>query len=842
MLFRVARFIRLSVIILAFVIGAAAQAPPSVIITPKSGEVESAVFTIEIDGLLPDTRYTIDIVFEGQVVLSSEETSDQAGHIPYPIISTEGDAPGDYTLQVLLDGELIASGGFALTAAEADAERDPFGDVTVSPETAPFGKVQTLRIAALAPRAQYTVEITARETHQVAYRRTHTSDADGVIEIEIFAEEGDSPGLHAIAVYDELGELIAAGIFTILPRPERDVSATLAPASAAAGDAIEIVVTGLAAFDSVTAQISSADGVLIDTVLARASGAGDAALSFQTPADLADGLYDVDIFVEGDRLANAALRIGDVELMASALSLSIEPAQGPIGTRHAIAVVGLESGRSITLVILGPAGDEEYSATRQASTDGEIELTVSSTDEDETGAYTVEARADVGGEPLASATFEITAAAEQVEEPPAEASEEEAPVGVIPDASVSIAPQAAVIGSSHLITVSNLLANETVAIDVVFRGASVYKTEKTADENGMVALELVTGEEDQPGDYTVNVLRASGNQPSVILTATAKAAPAFSSTVVGEAEVISGSLIAGRAEIEFDGAGGQYVLITVASDDFDPAAALIDRDDFELAFNDDSRGQKDAIIGPVKLPYSGEYDLAISAAPLMMPQGAESGDFTVAIRPVALMPIAFDADVRFALSAESPSIYYHLPVQTGDSLTITVDSNGALDTLLQVVSPAGEEQAFDDDSGSGFDAELSNLVFDRAAIFALVISTFDGAGGAGTVNVARNPVHSLDDGDVTITLNDKAIRDLVVFDAAEDELLVLNLEVVDGHVEDLYVTATIDGMEVMSYSTMGVPDELPLAFVTPMSGRVVVTLEKFGYDDGIALDVSLDRP
>ncbi len=843
--FRIARFIHLSVLILGLVIGAAAQTPPTVTITPESGEVESAVFIIEIDGLLPDTRYTVEIVFEGEVVFSSEETSDQAGHIPYPISSTKGDAPGDYSLQVLLDSELIASGRFALTAAEADAddgERDSFGDVTVSPETAPFGKVQTLRIAALAPRAQYTVEITARETLQVVYHRSHTSDEDGVIEIEIFAEEGDSPGLHAIAVYDESGELIAAGIFTILPQPERDVSVTLAPMVAAAGDAIEIVVTGLAAFDSVTAQISSADGVLIDTVLARASGAGDAALSFMTSADLAEGLYDVDIFVEGDLLAKATLIIGEIELMASDLSLSVVPAQGPIGTRHTIAVTGLESEQTIILVILNPAGEEEYSASRQADSAGEIELTVSSTDEDETGAYTIESRADSGGPLLATATFEITAAADQAKEPQAEASEEDSPVNVIPDARVSIEPQSAVIGSSHRIIVSSLLANETVAIDVVFGGAVVYSTEKTADASGTVTLELVTSEEDQPGDYTINVLRAGGNQPSVILTATAKAAPALTSTVVGDGELISSSLIAGHAEIEFNGAAGQYVLITVASDDFDPAAALIDRDDFELAFNDDSRGQKDAIIGPVKLPYSGEYDLAISAAPLMMAQGAESGDFTITIEPIDLMPIAFDADFNFALSTESPAIYYSLPVQTGDSLTVTVDSGGALDTLLQVVSPAGEEYAFDDDSGSGFDAELSNLIFDRAATYVLVISTFDGAGGGGTVNVARNPVLSLDDGDVTITLNDKAIRDLVIFDAAEDELVVLNLEVVDGHVEDLYVTATIDGMEVMSYSTMGVPDDLPLAFVTPMSGRVVVTLEKFGYDDGIALDVSLDRP
>ena len=843
--FRIARFIRLSVLILAFVIGGTAQQPPTVTIRPETGEVKSAVFTIEIDGLLPDTRYTVEIVFEGKVVFSSEETSDQAGHIPYPIGSTEGDAPGDYRLQVLLDGELIVSGGFALTAAVADAddaERDAFGDVTVSPETAPFGKVQTLRIAALAPRAQYTVEITARETFQVAYRRSHTSDADGLIEIEIFAEEGDSPGLHAIAVYDELGEQIAAGIFTILPRPARNVSVTLAPAVVAAGDAIEIVLSGLAAFDSVTAQISSADGVLIDTVLARASGAGEAALSFMTPADLTEGVYDVDIFVEGDLLAEAALSIGDVELAASGATLSVVPAQGPIGTRHRIAVTGLGAGRSITLIILDPAGDEEYSATRQANAAGEIDVTISSTDDDETGAYTVEARADAGGELLASETFEITAAADQMEEAPAEASEEDAPASVIPDASASIEPQSAVIGSSHLITVSNLLANETVAVDVVFAGALVYSTEKTADASGMVTLELVTSEDDQPGDYSVKALRASGNQPSVILTATAKAAPTLASSAAGGAQMIVGSLIDGGAEVEFDGAGGQYVLITVASDDFDPAAALIDREDFELAYNDDSRGLKDAIIGPVKLPYSGEYDLAISAAPLMMAQGAESGAFTVAIEPISLMPIAFDTDVSFALSAASPAIYYRLPVQTGDSLTVTVDSGGALDTLLQVASPAGEEHAFDDDSGSGFDAELSNLVFDRAATYVLIISTFDGASGSGTINIARNPVHSLDDGDVTITLNDKAIRDLVIFDAAEDELLVLNLEVVYGDVEDLYVTATIDGMEVMSYSTMGLPDELPLAFVTPMSGRVVVTLEKFGYDDGITLDVSLERP
>ena len=838
---RIARFFHFCLLLALLPLSALAQESPTVTITPASGEVETAVFTIEIDGLQPDTRYTIQILFDGEVVFSSEETSDQAGHIPYPISSTEGDAPGAYRLQVLLLGQPIASGEFTLTeAAPAPESGEILGDVTVSPQTVPFGKKQSLRIAELTPFTQYTVEITARETFQVVYRRPHTSDREGIIEIEIFAEEGDAPGLHAIAVYDEAGDLIAAGFLTILPRPQRDVSVTVSPKAVDAGAAVEIAVGGLAAFDSVTAQITSPEDVLIDTVLARASSDGESILIFNTPADLAKGQYEVQIFVEGDLFASVTLSIGELERAQSNVSVVVDPPQGAIGTRYSIAVAGLAAQQMITLVILDPSGAEEYSAAMQADAAGAFSLTVSSTDEDDPGLYTVEIRAEDSGHLLANATFAITAAEVEMAPPRAAPTEEEKPA---PDAVASIEPQAAFIGSSHLVTVRQLGANETVTIDVVFAGASVYTTEKTADANGMVTLELVTSEGDQPGDYRVNILRASGNQPAVTLTAIAKPAPIQTSTTVADAEVISSQLVNGAAEIKFVGEAGQFALIRVASADFDPAAALIDRDDVELAFNDDSRGQKDAIIGPLSLPYSGEYRLAISAAPLMMPQGAESGDFTVTVTPAAPLPIRFDADLNFTLSADLPAQYFRLPVETGDSLTITVDGGGAIDTLLQVVSPAGEEYAFDDDSGSGFDAELSNLIFDRAASYVLVVSTFDeSASGAGTITVSRNPVHSLDDGAVTITLNDKAIRDLVVFDAAEDELLILNLEVIYGHVEDLYVTATIDGMEVMSYSTMGVPDELPLAFVTPMSGAVVVTLEKFGYDDSIALDVSLERP
>ena len=311
MRFPVVRLILLCCALLTLVLPFRAQDSPAVSITPEAGPAEQAIFEIKISGLKPESPYLVEILFRADVVFSSDEMSNADGQIDYPIISTEGDAPGIYTLQVVSDGEVIASADFELTEAAADdteAEVDFLGDVTVTPETAPFGKVQTIRIDELEAGTKYTLEITASETLQVAYRRIHTSDDDGAIEIEVFAEADDSPGRHAIAVYDEGGELIAEGEFIIEAPAERAVLVELQPYIIQAGQAVDIVVSGLSAFDGVTAQITSADGVLINTILARASIDGDLTVTFNAADDLAAGDYAVDLFVEADKLGGRRLR------------------------------------------------------------------------------------------------------------------------------------------------------------------------------------------------------------------------------------------------------------------------------------------------------------------------------------------------------------------------------------------------------------------------------------------------------------------------------------------------------------------------------------------------------
>ncbi|MDE2821661.1 MAG: hypothetical protein OXI40_18155 [Chloroflexota bacterium] len=823
------RLLILSLFFIAFAMTAPAQDAPTVTITPDSGPVESALLMILIEGLQPNAAYSIEFLFDGEIVFSSEETSDDQGRITFPAGSTEGDLPGIYTVQVVQDGAALASADFELTAKEAVIELP--GEVTVTPSSGPIGTLHAIKIAELDAQRRYTVEITASESQRVAYRRVRFSDMDGIIEIEVFAEEGDSPGQQAIAIYDSEGETIAEGEFTINAPPERDVAVIVTPAITEAGSAVEISVSGLSAFDSVSAQVKSDDGVLIDAVMARASRDGEVNLSFTGPEDMAEGRYDIEVLAEGDQVATATLTIGelaDTELALAAV-VSVTPPSAAIGSEHLIEVSGLQPGQDYRLKILDPDGVEEYATARTADAAGAFNLRISSTPEDDIGFYTVEIRDDAGEVLLASAALEISFDADADEGGS--------------DALATIEPQSAFIGSSHVILVSNLTPGERVNFDVTFAGKSVYTSNKTADSAGMVRLELLTDAGDAPGDYLITAMREAGNQPTVVLTATAGEAPAPATIVsMGAGDVIEGSLVEGRAEIKFEGEGGQYMRIAVRSDDFDPAAALFDRDKAEIAFNDDSRGRKSAVIGPLRMPYSGAYILEIFPSPSLADLASIQGDFVLSIDPVGVDSIEDVDAVPFSLSASIPAAYYELSVKTGDSLTLAVDSNGNLDTTLQVLSSDGIELAFDDDSGPGFEAEISNLIFDRDDTYVLAVSTFDElAAGSGTITVSRNPARALEDDEVIITLNDKVIRDLVVFHAAEGESLILNLEVLSGAVEDLFVSATVDGMEVMSYSAMGVPDRLPLAFVMPTSGQVVVALEKFGFDDRISLAVSLER-
>lgn len=922
-----------------------AQNDPTITVSPETGTVGSAILDITASGLEAESTYTIEFIYKGAVVFSTDEVADADGTVTFVAASTEGDEPGIYDVQIVSNDDIIAVTEFEFIASDTQGDEsstETVGSINISPTSGPISTLHTIIVRDLDADATYTVEITASATEDIVYRRVWTADDRGQIKIEIFAEDGDTTGLQVVKVIDDAGEIIAQDTFTIDEEPVRNISIDVTPTVAQAGREFTITVSGLAAFDSVSAQITSESNILLDTVRARASSEGVAILSFLSSDDLADATYNVGIFIDDERMAETTLTVGDSDTadsntdeQSSEVTLTIEPEAGPVGSTHVMTVNGLQAEQPFTLVITTDTGDVEYSATRTSDSSGGFSFNISSAEGDEAGTYPVKITDPTTGKTLATAQMIILASdapdestdenpTAQVGSPEIMISPDTGEIGTnhvitlsgmpadtrigvvlravsddrlalssvvaidenghgefefksgaldipgdytvtavqpsgdiasatftIEGAVASIDPQEGIAGTTHVITVNGLDADETVTLDVTFDGESVYTTEKTANAEGVATMELTTEEGDAVGDYTITVIR-DGNQPVVTLTLIEEAldddTPEESTddntdepVANSSAQVIEGSLSEDSESIEFEGEEGQYVIISVESADFDTVATVYDTEFYEIAYNDDSLGGLNSRIGPLLFPYTGEYTLEVSQS-YYADDGVFGGDFVATIEIVSVASIDFDEPIPFTLSSDTPSMYYAIPAEAGDSYDITIDSDGSIDTVMQVLSYDGYEFAFDDDSGAGFNAEFNNLIFDIPGTYFLVVSNFDEAvAGEGVLTVTRNPVKSLDDGEVMITLNDKVYRDLVVFEGEEGQLITLNLQRLSGDVEDLYINANVDGMQVMSYSTMGVPDHLPLTFVMPMSGQVVVTLEEYSYGGGISFNVTVDK-
>ncbi len=934
-----------------------AQDNPTVTVSPSAGVVGSGIFEVTASGLVSGDTYTIEFVIDGVIVYESDEEADAEGQIVFSAASTPDDEIGVYTVQVISNDSIIASTTLEITEEASDTTNsdsdstttESIGNLSVTPQSGPISTVHDITIRDLEPERGHTVEITATETEEVVYRRIWTSSETGSIDIEIFAEEGDTSGQQVVRVFDNDGNVVAQGEFFIEAPPERNASVTVSPLVAQAGREVTITVNGLAPFDSVSVQVTSNTNLLIDTLLARASSEGVAILSFLSDDELADDTYNIAVFVGGERLASSSLIIGDADVVItesddtedtnseSDANLIVEPELGPIGSVHVMSISGLEADQAFTFTILDRDGNIEYSTTRTADENGEFSINITSSEGDELGRYTIEISDATSGQVLTSAEMLITAtdSPPQTDETTTDATDnaqtenlsisvspqsgeigtthtitlsgmpanerigitiryasddtlaqssvatidesgngtvaftsrdlnipgEYKVIAVQPDGTITeafftiegaiatIEPQSGVLGSTHEITVSGLNANESITFNVMFAGETVYSTDKVADASGLSTLSLSTSTDDEIGDYTIMVDRESGNEPSIILTALAEENTTTTdqsddsgeviSSVSAEIQVFEGTLPEdGTASFSFEGNEGDYIIVQVESDEFDTAASIYDNDFFEVGYNDDASGTTDSLIGPVKLPYTGTYSLEVLASYYIEDA---TGTFTATILPVTVETISFNEPIPFVLNDGVP-VYFELSVSAGDNINITADTGGTIDTVMSVLYADGYEFAYDDDSGSGFEAELNNLIFEFDDTYILSVSSFtDSVSGEGILTVSRNPVKSLDEGDVTVTLNDKAYRDLVVFEALEGQLVTLNLEKLSGSVEDLYVYANVDGMQIMSYTTMGVPDNLPLTFVMPMDGKVVITLEEFGFGSGISFNVSVTK-
>ncbi len=149
--------------------------------------------------------------------------------------------------------------------------------------------------------------------------------------------------------------------------------------------------------------------------------------------------------------------------------------------------------------------------------------------------------------------------------------------------------------------------------------------------------------------------------------------------------------------------------------DLNPYLRLQSPDGEILAENDDlAAGVADAALTGIELPSTGVYTVYVSSVDETGLGGylLTLGDAPLTLRDVSRGPAEENAPNDQRLETYGARDIWTVDLAGGDSISVAVEvvelENG-LDVMAEVVSPAGESLAFDDDSGANNDAFLSDV-------------------------------------------------------------------------------------------------------------------------------------
>jgi hypothetical protein len=284
----------------------------------------------------------------------------------------------------------------------------------------------------------------------------------------------------------------------------------------------------------------------------------------------------------------------------------------------------------------------------------------------------------------------------------------------------------------------------------------------------------------------------------------------------------------------FRGQQGDAVTIRMSSVAFNAYLTLIDSFGSEIAWDDDGAGYPDSLLGPYILPQTGDYQIRASSYDY-----EPRGSFTLRLDKVDVQNLTFGDTTDVTFTERDSAAYFVFEGKAGDVLSITVNSGGDLDTRLRVRGRGDSYDLMaDDDSGAGFDPEISRLIIPYDNQYVIAVETF-APGQTGTVklSVGTSDLASLDDSPQTVTLGNKRSQDVLTFEGKAGERVRINVVVTSGRTDYMTTRVTQNGQE-LTYISSSYLAELSFALTTPYDGRVNVQLENY---TNVVLEVTLER-
>jgi hypothetical protein len=184
-------------------------------------------------------------------------------------------------------------------------------------------------------------------------------------------------------------------------------------------------------------------------------------------------------------------------------------------------------------------------------------------------------------------------------------------------------------------------------------------------------------------------------------------------------------------------------------------------------------------------------------------------------------------EVEFTPSKDTK--YITFAGNTGDMISILVDSDSGIDTNLTLNGPYQYQVAFDEDSGRGTDPEINQQLLNDTGLYTIVLRSTEPSSGTVTVVIEKTLPPSLDDGPQTVAFSSNQSTRVVTFTGEADTSVRISLHLLEGDSGSPNITVMQEGSTISSNSASIVTD-LSFTFVVPDDGDVTLMIYDYSYD------------
>lgn len=563
-----------------------AEGEPAVAVTPQN-VAQGDAFTVSITGLEADTSFSLMITpaESDETIYSTERSAENDGSFVLSLRSSLGDTPGGYVVTVMVDGEMVAETPFVIRSvdepeeaapeeteapaveetpteeaeAEAPEEEQAAPDVQLT-LTPPEGDTTTSFIVTITGlAAEQAIDVDVVADGETVSSSALTADVNGNVISLLEAELG--AGSYGVRVVAD-GETLAESSLTVAAAEDVEtgdaeqaeagaVTVLVVPETGPIGTSYTITAIGLGAdqeamldivFDgSVVFSTSTTADVNGNALFSIVSEEGDPAGTY-TANIMLDGVVagSVDFAIEGaipeeETVEEQPTETPDPETPAApveGVAVSVNPLGGPQGETYVVTVQGLEAGAAVTLDIAYD-GASVFSTDRNADAFGNVQLSLTTSDSDPLGDYTISVVAD--GETVASTVLVLTdgevpeAAPTEAPETATEAPPASTAAPEVDGVTVTVDPSNAAAGTTRLVVVDGLEPQEVVVINLSLNDDVIFSTPRLVGASGRVVVDVLIPADALAGTYLLEVLRGGaevvGTADVIVGTETGSADP-----------------------------------------------------------------------------------------------------------------------------------------------------------------------------------------------------------------------------------------------------------------------------------------------------------------------------